>query len=316
MHGYLGLDTSNYTTSCAILCNDEIRQQKRLLPVPRGQLGLRHSDAVFLHVKALGELVTELMQQCGDVEIRAVGASKTPRDTEGSYMPCFLTGVMAAQALSAAMRIPVHTVSHQAGHVAAALYGAHRTDWIGGRFLAFHVSGGTTECLLVERLTQGKITLLSSTADLNAGQLVDRVGAMLELSFPAGEALEALAMQSAEKYDVRISFVTGNPCLSGVENQCRALLEKGCPPQDVARYCLDAILAALIKMARDAVARTGCADLLFAGGVMSNGILRAELQRRFNGIFAPREYACDNAAGVALLTALHEEEAVGNRNER
>ena len=65
---YLGLDTSNYTSSVA-LYNSQARQviqQKKLLPVKQGALGLRQSDAVFAHVKQLGALVRELMAQGSD----------------------------------------------------------------------------------------------------------------------------------------------------------------------------------------------------------------------------------------------------------
>jgi N6-L-threonylcarbamoyladenine synthase len=314
MRGYLGLDTSNYTTSCAVFRGGRVLQNKRMLPVPQGQLGLRQSDAVFLHVRALGELVEELMHRdAGDIS--AAGAAGMPRDAQGSYMPCFLTGVMAARTTAAVLRAPFYTFSHQAGHIAAALYGAGRTDLLGRRFVAFHVSGGTTECLLVEDLPAGGVRLLAATADLNAGQAIDRVGGMLGLSFPAGEALDALARQSDKRFRVRPSFSGDNPCLSGVENQCRALLEQKNPPRDVARFCIDAILAALDGMVQNAVRQTGCADLLFSGGVMSNSIIRAAIEQRFGGIFAPREFSCDNAAGIALLTALRCGEAIPAQKE-
>ena len=72
---YLGLDTSNYTSSVA-LYNSQTRQviqQKKLLPVKQGTLGLRQSDAVFAHVKQLGALVRELMAQ-ESVRLDGVGA--------------------------------------------------------------------------------------------------------------------------------------------------------------------------------------------------------------------------------------------------
>ncbi len=312
MRGYLGIDTSNYTTSCAIYRAGEIAQQKRLLPVPQGQVGLRQSDAVFSHVKALGELVTRLRAEDGQ-PIAAVGVSCRPRDVEGSYMPCFLTGVMAAQTVAAALGEPLYTFSHQAGHVAAALYGAERLDLIEKSFLAFHLSGGTTECLWVKSLRAADIELLGCTNDLNAGQVVDRVGLLLGLPFPAGPALDALSQQSKRSFKIKTAFQGENPCLSGIENQCRAMLDKGEPPADIARFCLLSILAALLKMAGDAQAATGCNDLVFAGGVMSNTLIRAEVERRCNGVFAPPAFSCDNAAGIALLTALSAGETVTHR---
>lgn len=315
MLGYLGIDTSNYTTSCAIYRAGGVISQKRLLPVPQGQVGLRQSDAVFSHVKALGELMATLCAQDAQ-PLAAIGATRRPRDVEGSYMPCFLTGLMAAETAASIARVPLSTFSHQAGHVAAALYGADRLDLIGKSFLAFHLSGGTTECLWVKSLPTADIALLSCTNDLNAGQVVDRVGHMLGLDFPAGPALELLAQQSICSFKIKSAFQGKNPCLSGIENQCRAMLTKGEPPADIARFCLMSILSALIKMVEDAKTVTGCTDLVFAGGVMSNAIIRAEVERRYNGIFAPPEFSCDNAAGIAVLTALAAGETITREGTR
>lgn len=309
MSGFLAIDTSNYTTSCAVFRDGRIEQEKRLLPVAKGQLGLRQSDAVFSHVKALGELMETLMQR-DEGAIDAIGVSCRPRDVEGSYMPCFLAGLMAARTTAAALHVPLYRFSHQAGHVAAALYGAGRLDLLKERFLAFHLSGGTTECLLVDSLPEGKLTLLSATNDLNAGQVVDRVGGMLGLAFPAGPALDVLAASSEKHYRPHPAFTDGQPCLSGIENQCRAMVNRKEAPCDVARFCIDSIGAALAKMAQNAKEETGVSTMLFAGGVMSNTILRAAMEKRFGGIFAPPYFSSDNAAGVAVLTALRHGEAL------
>ena len=221
-------------------------------------------------------------------------------------MPCFASGLMAARTAAAALGVPLYRFSHQAGHIAAALYGAGRLDLLDQSFLAFHLSGGTTECVWVRSLLSGELELLFGSNDLNAGQVVDRVGHLLGCAFPAGPAVDALARQSEKRFRVKIAFHDGQPCLSGVENQCAALLKKGEAPCDIARYCLDAILAALKGMIDRARERTGCETMLFAGGVMSNSIIRPAVEEYCGGIFAPREYSCDNAAGIALLAALRD----------
>ncbi|MEG2175053.1 MAG: peptidase M22, partial [Oscillospiraceae bacterium] len=240
----LGIDTSNYTTSAALYCDGRVTQSKRLLPVAPGQLGLRQSEAVFAHVKALGDVAGTLLRGEGHVP-NSVGVSCAPRNVEGSYMPCFLTGVMAAEVSAAALGVPLHRFSHQQGHIAAALYGAAQLNWMTERFVAFHLSGGTTECVLIESLAQGRMTLISKTNDLNAGQVVDRVGHMLGLSFPAGAALDTLARQSERSFQIRPTMMGGNPCLSGVENQCADRVKRGESPADVANFCIQSILAAL-----------------------------------------------------------------------
>ena len=88
MHKVLGIDTSNYTTSAALYTGGKIRQEKQLLPVPKGELGLRQSDAVFHHVQQLPQILERLFHGAGgEGAIEAVGASARPRDQGASYMP-------------------------------------------------------------------------------------------------------------------------------------------------------------------------------------------------------------------------------------
>ena len=223
---YLGLDTSNYTSSVA-LYNSQARQviqQKKLLPVKQGALGLRQSDAVFAHVKQLGALVRELMAQ-GSVRLDGVGVSVRPRDQEGSYMPCFLVGELVAESIASVCGIQISRFSHQAGHIAAALFSAGQLGLLGQRFAAFHLSGGTTECLLVQPDPQWifSVELAAQSLDLKAGQAVDRVGGMLGLPFPAGRQLEALALQSERRFRVRPAMKGRDCSLSGIQNQCERM---------------------------------------------------------------------------------------------
>ena len=309
---YLGIDTSNYPTSAALwLRSGELLQQKKLLPVREGALGLRQSDAVFAHVKQLGALLEPLLRDCPE-PVAAVGVSTRPRDVEGSYMPCFLVGELAAQAAAAACRAPLHRFSHQAGHLAAALYSAGRLDLVGRRFGAFHFSGGTSECLLVgpdEALPFG-VELVGRSLDLKAGQAVDRVGRMLGLPFPAGKYLDELAGRSQRQFRVR-PVLRGLDCsLSGVENRCRQMLDRGEPACDIARLCMESILAAADGMTARFREAYGPLPIVYAGGVMCNSLLRRELARRHRDCyFADPAFSADNAAGIAVLARLAEEGA-------
>ena len=156
MHQTLGIDTSNYAASAAFYCGKTVYQNKRLLPVANGTIGLRQSEALFLHVKMLGSVVKELMDK-HSYALNAVGVSYAPRHIESSYMPCFLAGQMAAETISASLRIPLYRFSHQSGHIAAGIFGADRLDLINEEFLAFHLSGGTTDVLLVEDLDRKSV---------------------------------------------------------------------------------------------------------------------------------------------------------------
>lgn len=307
MTAVLGFDTSNYTTSAALYDAESGRlvQQKRLLPVKAGERGLRQSDAVFHHTVQLPQVFSALTKAHG-VRPAAVCASVSPRMEEGSYMPCFLVGKATAEVLAHSHGVPFYTTSHQHGHVAAAAFGAGRLDLLHQRFLAFHVSGGTTEALLVEPDDAEifRCTCVASSLDLKAGQVIDRIGVLLGLPFPCGPALETLAMQSSAAFRIRPTLRDGCPSLSGIENQCQKRISDGFAPCDVARFCLDSVMAALEAMAGSLRQKYDGLPMLFAGGVMSNHRIKERFTKQFGAVFAAPEYSSDNAAGVAIIGAM------------
>lgn len=311
MGRYLGIDTSNYTTSFAWLDTEtgECRQVKRLLPVREGELGLRQSDAVFHHVRQLPELMEELAREADLTTLSAIGVSERPTEADDSYMPCFLAGLSAARMLSALCGAPLFRGTHQQGHVAAALYGAGCLAYRRTGCLAFHVSGGTTDALLVQPADGGAISCrkVAGSLDLKAGQLIDRVGLLLGLPFPAGPALEQLAGTSPRRFTVKPSLEGAQCHLSGVENQCRRHREAGMEPAEVAQFCIDSVLSALCGMTQALRRAYPGLPLVYAGGVMSNGYLRQELTERFGGRFAPPAFSADNAVGAAVLAAWRRE---------
>lgn len=308
---FVGIDTSNYTTSVA-LCDLEgriIANLKAPLTVKSGERGLRQSDAVFAHVKNLPELMDRLAEALLEYEPIAVGVSETPRMAEGSYMPCFLSGVAAAHSFAAAKNIPIYKTAHQNGHVMAALYSSGRSEeLLKDRFLAFHVSGGTTEVLLITPKSDRhvfEIELVGETEDINAGQAIDRVGIMLGLDFPAGRELENLAKVYQGSFEKKKISVRDCRCnLSGVENIAKKLYDNGADKEMVAAFTFDFIQRTLCEMAAQALEKYGDMPILFAGGVMSNKLMRGAILKRFEAYFAEPEFSADNAAGVALLCRL------------
>ncbi len=309
MPEYLGIDTSNYTTSTAVYISEENRiiQCKKLLPVKSGALGLRQSDAVFHHTKQLPDMIEGLFGENEIGTIAAVAASARPRNIEGSYMPCFLCGEGFARSYAAIEKIPMYTTSHQVGHILAALYSADRLELTNQPFIAFHVSGGTTDCLFCEPDDELvlKISTIGTSLDLNGGQAVDRVGLMLGLDFPCGIELEKLAEKADKHYKVKAVLKEGNCCLSGVENKCKAMLEKGESPENIGAYCLDFIAETIISMTDYAIEKQGRLPLVYAGGVMSDVLIRNRIISRFEGAsFAKPQFSCDNAAGTAIFAYL------------
>lgn len=301
---FLGIDTSNYTTSTAIFDSNtgKFFQQKRLLPVKPGELGLRQSDAVFHHTAQLHLLFSELVKDIDSKDIAAIGASSRPRPVDGSYMPCFTVGENTAKILSSALKVPLYTFSHQEGHIAAALYDSKSENLFTEKFLAFHVSGGTTEAVIAKGSGyEFSLDLAAKSLDLNAGQAIDRVGLMLGLKFPCGAELEKLALQNTKKISVRPTLKECDCCLSGLENICRRLLENNESKEYIAAYCIEYIRKTLSLMTDKLLLKYGTMPVLYAGGVMSDSIIQNSFKEKYNAAFAQPSLSSDNAVGIAYL---------------
>ena len=298
----LGFDTSNYKTSVAVYHPETgvWHSCGKLLEVPLGSLGLRQSDALFQHTRRLPEIVKEACEKAiGD--LCAVGYSSQPRAVEGSYMPCFLAGVSAAESIATAAKVPSIACSHQQGHLAAAAFSVGRMDLLDAPFLAWHLSGGTTELLLVQPDADGELRaeIIGGTTDISAGQLIDRTGVMLELPFPAGKHLDALAATS----DCRDVFKVKCPglefSLSGVQNKVQqyALAHAAA---DTAAYALRCVCHAVSIATLNAKKAYPGLEVVFSGGVTANSMLRNVMH---DAIFCAPAFSTDNAMGVAVLGA-------------
>lgn len=308
----LGIDTSNYTTSVSAFDGEKMIFRKKLLPVKEGEKGIRQSDAVFHHTVQLPELLNDL---CSEItaDISAVGVSVKPSNQEGSYMPCFLSGIAVAKGISSALKIPLYEFSHQDGHIAAALYSCGKTDLMNKKFIAFHISGGTSQGLLVSPCGDRFTTeLLCDSLDLKAGQAVDRVGLMLGLKFPCGAELEKLALQSEKNFDkIKVFHKDSSFSLSGVENKCKQMFNNHENLCDIALYCIKYIESALSETCSSLLNQYGSLPVVFSGGVMSNSIIRKDFEKKFGAYFAEPTYSSDNACGIAYLAySMYEKEKI------
>ena len=304
----LGIDTSNYTTSVALISLEGklIANLKRPLRVKSGERGLRQSDALFLHTVNLPELMAEVKEILQESVPVGIGVSERPRNVEGSYMPCFLAGLSAAEAASAVSNSPLYKFSHQCGHIMAAVFSSGRYDLLDGEFAAFHISGGTTELVKVTPTNSGFETeLFGGTADLNAGQVIDRIGVLMDLPFPAGVYLEKLALQNTKKVPKRPISANGMTVnLSGLENLATKLYRDTQDKALVAAFVLDFIGRTIIAMSSAYEERFGKTTFLYAGGVMCNSIIKRMLEARFDAVFAEPALSADNAVGIAELTRM------------
>lgn len=284
---------------------------RRLLKVAQGKRGLSQSEMVFQHTRNLPQLIEEAISVCGSYpNLTAVGVSGFPRPLPDSYMPAFLVGDGYARSLAAVNGLKLHRISHQEGHIFAGMWSANGP--VAEKFLALHVSGGTTELVKVERnIDNFAIELLGGSLDLHAGQFIDRVGVALQLPFPAGPHLEEVALKSESNSIAIPSSVQGlNVSFSGPETHTMRLLKQGANIYSVAagvQYCIADSLAQLIK---NAMNTTGISHVLMVGGVSSNNFIRNYISDSVSAmganIFYPdKKYCTDNAVGTAFFARTH-----------
>lgn len=303
--GYLGIDTSCYTTSVAVIGEDGslLSEARQILSVKPGRCGLQQSEMVFQHTRNL-PLLMEKALQSDDIEICGVGVSGCPRPIADSYMPAFLAGVSAAKSIAAVSKIPLYTISHQENHMEAGMWSAGGPE--AERFLMLHASGGTTDMLLAQKKADGRYLLeqIGGSMDLHAGQFIDRVGVALGLQFPTGPELEKLAETADYMTELPVSVRKLQVSLSGPATAALRKLQAG---EDKAALALGveyALAETFARMLRNGAAAYDAADVLLVGGVASNKFIRAhveeKLQKRNIRLWVPEaRFSCDNASGCA-----------------
>lgn len=324
---FLGIDTSCYTTSCALVDEEGrvVSEAKKLLEVPLGKRGLQQSQMVFQHTKVLPFLMESLVV---DGKIAGIGVSGFPRREENSYMPAFLVGLGQGRTLSHCLGVPLHVFSHQENHILAALRDVQIIPE--EPFYSLHLSGGTSELLYSRREGAYFHTeLLAHGDDIAAGQMIDRIGVAMGLPFPAGPALEQLALAYVEKqvdgpknryghYKTTLEIPSvvkgGTISFGGPTSALLRILEKGeVNHEEVAYATLLCVVRSLWKALDQALAKKQVRVLVAVGGVMANSILRKELEsygkeKGLKVYVAKPEHSTDNATGCAYGANLLDKE--------
>jgi N6-L-threonylcarbamoyladenine synthase len=212
-----------------------------------------------------------------------------------------MVGYSHAKMLADFLHVPLYEVSHQQGHVAASLWSAGRLDLMKQPHLAWHLSGGTTELLMVEpEHNNVKCTKIGGTTDISAGQLIDRTGQLLELPFPSGKHLDTLSQQANGKEVFKVKCPGMEFSLSGVQNKVQQFHEKYAVSAETAAYALRCVAGAVCKATENARKAYPGLPVVFSGGVASNSMLRS-LTAQFDPVFSQPQYSTDNAMGVAVL---------------
>lgn len=307
----LGIDTSCYTTSVAVLSLEGklLADERRLLKVKPGRRGLAQSEMVFQHTRNLPELIEKI--NLAGISLKAIGVSERPRPLEESYMPAFLAGLGTARSLAHLLGLPLYTTTHQHNHMYAGLWSVGQEA--PERFLLVHISGGTTDMLLAEKTPEGEVRLTpeGTSIDLHAGQFIDRVGVALGLAFPTGAALEKLAETAAKAYPLPVWTKESQLSLSGPCTKALRAAQQGADPAELALGVETAIGQGLGKVLGYLCGKYNVTKVLLAGGVSANGEIRRQvgsaLTKQGCQLWAPEpRYSVDGAVGTAWYTAQKE----------
>lgn len=305
----IGIDTSCYTTSIAAISLDKkvIFNKKILLKVKNKSKGLRQSDAVFQHIKNLGEIDKQIREVLKKYDIIAICVSEKPRPIKDSYMPVFAVGHNFSKVCSSMIGCDLYETTHQENHIESSLF---TNDIDNGKFLSIHMSGGTTEILLCEKIknnTEYNIKIVGGSKDISFGQLIDRTGVKLGYDFPCGEYIDENALKCREtiKNGLKTCVKEGYMNLSGIENQLDKVIGKY-DKYYISKLLLDSIVRNVVKASIYICDQYKIDNIVFAGGVSASKYISRELklrlkQNKINAYFTKPEYATDNAIGCALI---------------
>ncbi|MDD3884515.1 MAG: tRNA (adenosine(37)-N6)-threonylcarbamoyltransferase complex transferase subunit TsaD [Gallionella sp.] len=235
-----------------------------------------------------------------------------------------LVGASVANALARALDIPSIGIHHLEGHLLSPLLADPAPEF---PFIALLVSGGHTQLMRVNGI--GDYILLGETLDDAAGEAFDKSAKLLGLDYPGGPELAKLATRGTPgKFKLPRPMLNSGDLdfsFSGLKTAVLTLTRE--QPQDeqtradIAHATQEAIIDVLAHKARVALAQSGLSQLVVAGGVGANRLLRerldVEIGKRGGKVFYPAmEFCTDNGAMIAFAGALRLDRHEGDKNYR
>ena len=106
-------------------------------------------------------------------------------------------------------------------------------------------------------------------------------------------------MSGKERFRVKVQGTSFS--LSGVQNKVQEFFSGGASRADTAGYALRCLIGAIVEATQNALKEHPGCDVVFAGGVSSNTMLR-ERCKALPAVFCAPEFSTDNAMGTAILT--------------
>ena len=309
----LGIETSCDETGLALLEIDAAGTTRIIGEVLASQVSLHEKYGGVVpelasreHMRSLPVLCEELFTSTGLAlkDVDGIGVTCGP-----GLKGCLLMGITFAQGVGLTHNIPIFPVNHIEGHI---LSGELHEPTLKPPYLTLVVSGGHTEILLVEGL--GRYTCLCRTRDDAAGEAFDKSANLLELHYPGGARLAALADTGgpSPRFKVpRVAREMDDFSFSGLKTSVALLVKKNrdeifADPKVLADVCWaiqDGIVDPLVnKVSREVQARK--LPLVVCGGVSANAALRQRLTEKCRKVyFPPMKHCIDNGAMIAYVAA-------------
>ena len=253
------------------------------------------------HLEAIVPVVRSAIDAAGiaPARIDAVAATAGP-----GLIGALLVGVSAAKSLSLVWGVPFIGVNHLEAHLYAGLLDDPTLEF---PLVVLLVSGGHT--MIVEMRGHGDYVVLGRTIDDAAGEAYDKVARFLDVGYPGGPAIDALA-QSGDPSVVRFPRAMMhdglNVSFSGLKTSVVNFVRRNpdVGNADVAAAFQEAVVDVLCSKTITAALQVGAKGIVLGGGVSANSALRAEMSRRgaeagFTVALPSRAMCTDNAAMIA-----------------
>ena len=315
----LGLETSCDDTAVALyhtdygLLDHRVRSQMDLLETYKGVVPELASRE---HIQHLLPLVDEVIKpHCRIDQLDAIAYTRGP-----GLVGALLCGYSIAQGLALACNIPCIGIHHLEAHIQAIFLQEQTPSY---PFVTLLASGGHT--MIIHAASFGQYSILGASIDDAAGEAFDKIAKLIGLGFPGGAKLAELAKKGdachwdlprpmlAKKYGYDMSF-------SGLKTAAKMIWDKIEQPSDLTKAHLAAsyqaaIVDVLVKKTKSVLVDTELKQLVLAGGVAANDMLRNSMSLMTTSLgvklYLPEKYLCtDNAAMVARTGAIRFQQSV------
>lgn len=253
------------------------------------------------HLEAIIPVVNSAIATAGVLPSRidVVAATAGP-----GLIGALLVGVSAAKSLSLVWGVPFIGVNHLEAHLYAGLLDDPTLQF---PLVVLLVSGGHT--MIIEMRGHGDYTVLGRTIDDAAGEAYDKVARYLDIGYPGGPAIDALAA-SGNPHAIdfpRAMLHDGlNVSFSGLKTAVVNYVRKNpdVSSADVAASFQEAVVDVLCAKTLKAAQSVGAKGIVLGGGVSANSSLRSTMTERgvragFKVALPSRAMCTDNAAMIA-----------------